>query len=158
MSNLNPQQFLGHEDRVSVAEEVMERAGHVGRTWHVPAMHMDDPARPEAHREIHEHVDKILSQHGKPGMGIRVVPKHWDLRQSGSGQAMADTMMNSIGLKGEDVSDMTLLHEVAHLIHGPKVGHGPEFVDTVHDLYHQHISPEAGDTFARIAHPGRRSL
>jgi hypothetical protein len=156
MPDLNPRQFgLSGEDRVSVAEQVMENAGHVGRTWHVPAMRYDDPARTDAHREIHEHLDNILSQHGMPGRGVQVNPKDWDLREPGSGQAMADHMTNRIGLKGEHASDMVLLHEVAHLIHGPGTGHGPEYANTLHGLYRQHISPEAADTFASIMWPER---
>lgn len=142
---------LSDEDRVSVAEEAMERAGHTGQSWHVPAMHRDNPARVEAHRPVHEFVNGVLAEHGHPG-GIQVHPRHWDLRGSDSGQATTDGL-NHIGLSGEHTNDLTLLHEMAHILTGTGEGaggHGPEFQQTAHQLYHQHLGPDAAGTFSRL--------
>jgi hypothetical protein len=142
---------LSDEDRVSVAEEAMERAGHAGRDWHVPAMHWDNPARAEAHRPVHEFVNGVLAEHGHPG-GIQVHPKHWDLRKPDSGQATTDGL-NHIGLSGEHTNDLTLLHEMAHILTGTGEGaggHGPEFQQAAHQLYHQHLGPDAAGTFSRL--------
>lgn len=142
---------LSDEDRVSVAEEAMERAGHAGQSWHVPAMHWDNPARVEAHRPVHEFVNGVLAEHGHPG-GIQVHPRHWDLRGAGSGQATTDGL-NHIGLSGEHTNDLTLLHEMAHILTGTGEGaggHGPEFQQAAHQLYHQHLGPDAAGTFSRL--------
>jgi GNAT superfamily N-acetyltransferase len=148
---------LSDEDRVSVAEQAMERGGHTGRTWHVPAMHYDNPARAEAHRPVHEFVNGVLQENGHPG-GIQVHPRHWDLRAPGSGQATTDGM-NYIGLAGEHAHDLTLLHEMAHVLTGTGEGegHGPAFQETAHRLYHQHLGPDAADTFAGLTRPVGRT-
>ena len=146
---------LSDEALVSVAEHTMEQNGHAGRTWHVPKMHADDPQRQEAHQPVHDFVRGVLTQHGyEHAHGINVIPSHWDLREPGSGQAMVNAI-GSIGLKGEHTNDLTLLHECAHLLtrtpEGPG-GHGPQFQEAAHRLYHDHISPEAADTFNGIVH------
>jgi GNAT superfamily N-acetyltransferase len=146
---------LSDEALVSVAEHTMEQNGHAGRTWHVPKMHADDPKRQEAHQPVHDFVRGVLTQHGYgDARGINVIPSHWDLREPGSGQAMVNAI-GSIGLKGEHTNDLTLLHECAHLLtrtpEGPG-GHGPKFQEAAHRLYHDHISPEAADTFNGIVH------
>lgn len=150
---------LSDEDRVSVAEEAMERGGLAGRTWHVPDMRHDDPARAEAHKPVHDFINGVLVEHGHPG-GVRVSPRHWDLRRPGSGQAFYDRVYNTIGLKGEQVNDMTLLHEIAHALTGTREGrggHGPEFQQAAARLYHQHLGPEASETFRSIvSQPGIR--
>lgn len=151
---------LSDEDRVSVAEQVMERAGHGGRHFIIPTATVRD-AQPlgleprqlqRIHsREAEEFVNGALGERGP----VRVEPQHWNLRQPGSGQAVTDGA-NYIGLAGNDTNAMTLLHETAHIVsgtpHGPG-GHGPGFQHTVHDLYRDHISPEAADTFAKIVWP-----
>ena len=146
---------LSDEALVSVAEHTMEQNGHAGRTWHVPKMHADDPQRQEAHQPVHDFVRGVLTQHGyEHARGINVIPSHWDLREPGSGQAMVNGM-GTIGLKGEHTNDMTLLHECAHILtrtpEGPG-GHGPQFQQAAHRLYHDHISPEAADAFNGIVH------
>lgn len=158
---MSAQDHLGHqfsdEDRISVAEQVMERAGLAGRTLHVPAMHQDDPARVAAHQPVHDYVHGVLRDAGHPqdALGsVRVIPKHWDLR-NGGGQAVT-TATGSIGLAGEHASEMTLLHEAAHILHrsaGHYGGHGPEFQDTLHGLYRKHLGDQAADTFMGILRP-----
>lgn len=156
--------FWGHrtalsaEDRVSVAEEVMERAGHAGRTFVVPVARRRD-AEPlgmdpielqrEYSREAEQYVAQVL---GRPG--IKVEPMHWDLR-NGGGQALTDGM-NYIGLAGESTNELTLLHEIAHIIlrtSEGRGGHGPEFQKVVHQLYAEQLGQAAADTFAGIVWP-----
>jgi GNAT superfamily N-acetyltransferase len=148
------QASLSDEDRVSVAEQAMERGGHTGRSWHVPAMHRDDPARQEAQRPVHEFVNGVLSEYGRGP--VRVSPKHWDLRSPGSGRALYDHTYGTIGLKGEDTNDLELLHEMAHAITG-KPGHDREFVQAAHSLYQDHLGPEAAETFRNVVSPPKQA-
>lgn len=145
---------LSDADRISVAEQVMERAGQAGQRWHVPALHYDDPARAEVHRPVHEYVNGVLTAHGHPG-GIRVHPKDWDLR-NGGGQAYTDG--SKIALAGESTNSMTLLHECAHILTRTNGhhGHGPEFGQVLHGLYAEHLGPEPAQTFANLAMPPRQ--
>lgn len=153
---------LSDEDRVSVAEEVMERSGYAGRVFQVPVARRRD-AEPlgmdpidlqrEWSAEAESYVAQVL---GRPG--IAVEPMHWDLR-SGGGQALTDGM-NYIGLAGESVNELTLLHEVAHIITRTREGrggHGPEFQETAYQLYAQHLGPGAAQTFASLVWPEGRS-
>lgn len=147
-----------HEDdesiAVSTAELTMETLGHVGRTWHVPRLRMDDPTRVEAHRPVNEFVRGVLREHAPDDENdwrhMHVSPCDWDLREPGSGQANTDGM-NKIGLAGEDTQDMTLLHECAHILHRVEDfnarGHGPGFQAILAVLYRQHLSKDAADVF-----------
>lgn len=161
---------LSDEGRISVAEQMMESHGHGGKTWHVPRMHVDDPAREEAERPVNDYVHHVLTSHGwnpeatlhgtdtTVQRRVRVQPAHWDLRQPGSGQANTDGA-NYIGLKGEHTNDLTLLHECAHVLTGTSEGqgHGPAFRETAQRLYHDHLSPEAGAMFEEYSqHPSKR--
>lgn len=141
---------LSSEDRVSVAEQVMENSGLTGRKWLVPAMRYDNPDRPKAHKPVNDFVNGVLRDHGVAGSQIEVKPNHWDLRSGG--QASTDGM-NYIGIAGEETNDMTLLHELAHIITRSQHsdGHGPEFVKAAHNLYGKYINPEAADVFRGIA-------
>jgi 8-oxo-dGTP pyrophosphatase MutT (NUDIX family)/GNAT superfamily N-acetyltransferase len=146
---------LSEEGRVSVAEQIMERGGHGGRDWYIPRLHQDDPTRQEQHKPVHDFVHGVLAANGhNPEMTphVRVVPEHWDLR--GGAQGSTDGM-NYIGVHSH-TNDLTLLHETAHILtrtpEGPG-GHGPEFRSTVQKLYHDHISPEAGQMFGELANP-----
>lgn len=145
---------LSHEDRVSVAEQVMERGGLAGRPWHVPVMHYDDPTRVIVHGPVHAFVHTALIGAGvDPDVArrVKVHPKAWELRESGSGQAMTDGL-NYIKLAGEHTNDMTLLHEAAHIVHGTSEGegHGSAFQDTLEGMYRRHLGEEAAKTFRQI--------
>lgn len=166
---------LSDEDRVSVAENIMENAGHGGQVFHIPTATFDDARDhglqdehgfPDARglqrihsRDAEDYVNKILADRGweyaTPTHRVRVEPEHWDLREPGSGQAVTDGY-NYIGLKGNQTNALALLHETAHILtrtsHQPG-GHGPEFQKVVHGLYRDHIHPEAADIFAGIAFP-----
>lgn len=139
---------------VSTAELCMETLGHAGRSWHVPNLRMDDPARDDAHRPVNEFVRDVLRTHAPDENDWRhmhVSPCDWSLRETGSGQAATDGM-NSIGLAGEDTNDLTLLHECAHIVRTatdyPNAhGHGPAFQAVLADIYRQHLSPEAAEVF-----------
>lgn len=148
-----------HEDdesmAVSTAELTMETLGHVGRTWHVPKLRWEDPTRVEVHRPVNEFVRHVLREARPDGENdwrhIHVMPCDWDLRESGSGQAITDGL-NKIGLAGEETNDVTLLHECAHILryatdYPNGGGHGPEFQTVVAALYRQHLSPDAADVF-----------
>lgn len=157
---------LSDEDRVSVAEHVMEDAGLAGKSFHVPNANIaqarergyyDQYGQPDVRRLQREHsaeaeqfVNGILQNHGHDG-DIRISPNHWDLREPGAGQAFTDG--NKIGLAGQHANALTLLHETAHILTNTdhRDGHGPLFQKTLHGLYHQHLGPEAADTFAGIA-------
>lgn len=147
---------LSHEARVSVAEEAMERGSLAGRVHHVPFVRRDwsNPAPPAQHAEVHDYLHGVLIGAGmQPDLAkrIRVQPKDWDARGA---QAMTDGL-NKVGLAGEHVSEMTLLHEAAHVLHGTSegTGHGPDFINTLHGLYERHLGPEAASTFRRIVEP-----
>ena len=146
---------LNHEDLVSVAEQVMERSGGGG-----PLLH---------HDEAQDFVNKVLGQQGyqfvapqayepiKPmeGQPVRVDPNHWDLREPGSGQAFTYGY-DQIGLAGSHANKLTLLHEVAHIMHRSRHGddsHGPDFQRTLHGLYRDHLGPEAASIFSDILSP-----
>jgi hypothetical protein len=178
---------LSHEDRVSVAENVMERSGFGGKVFHVPTAYLKDAeqlgmfdhlGRPDARtlqrqhsKEAEDYVNGILESRGyrfvtsepytesRPleGERLRVEPEHWDLRESGSGQAFTDGY-SKIGLSGNHVNQLTLLHEAAHVLHGTphgghREGHGLNFQHTLHSLYREHLGPEAADIFAGIVSP-----
>lgn len=141
---------LTDADVVSVAEHVMEQNGHTGKQWHVPHMHVDDPRRVPAQKPVNDWVNGVLREHGHDG-GIRVKPKHWDLR-NGGGQAVTDGM-NWIGIAGEDTHDLTLLHEIAHILaRTPEgsAGHNEHFTRIAGDLYEKHLGPEAASIFRDI--------
>lgn len=141
------QAALSDEDRVSVAEQAMERGGHAGRTFAVPASKDDWQADREhpAARYLHE----ALIGHGHPeadARRIRVYPDRWNLRDGG--QATTDGY-NTVGTH-DQVNELTLLHEGAHILtRTPEgsAGHGPAFQQAAHSLYHQHLGPEAAETF-----------
>lgn len=146
-----PHERLSHEGRVSVAEEVMERSGLAGRTLHAPFVKGQSWPPPEEHAHVNGYIDRVLKGEGHEG-GIRIRPKDWDAQGS---QAMTDGY-NKIGLRGEHASEMTILHECAHVLHrhaGHAGGHGPEFIKTLHGLYRKHLGPEAAETFANLALP-----
>lgn len=155
---------LSDEDLVSVAEQAMERGGHGREGFHVPVASYDtarekgfsDPHEQQRHysAEAENFVNGILKNKGWKGQQIRVQPEHWDLREQGSGQAVTDGA-NYIGLSGTRASKLSLLHETAHILtltthDGRREGHGPEFQSTLHDLYHEHLGPEAAATFSGI--------
>ena len=179
---------LSHEDRVSVAENIIEKSGLDGKIFYVPTAYLkdaeergmfDDVGRPDAHTlqrqhsaEAEDFVNGVLESRGykfinpqpysvpnpMEGPRIKVNPKHWDLREPGSGQAFTDGY-SQIALKGNHVNTLTLLHEVAHVLHGTRhedgsrEGHGPNFQKTLRDLYHEHLGPEAASIFSDILEP-----
>jgi hypothetical protein len=166
---------LDDEGRVSVAEQVMERAGFGGQTFHVPNANVaqahqhgyyDQYGQPDVRRLQREHsaeaerfVNDILRSHGHGG-GIRVEPNDWGLREPGSGQAYTDG--NKIALAGQHTNTLTLLHETAHVLTNTdhRDGHGPRFQQLLHALYHQHLGPEAASVFGDITglHPRQARL
>lgn len=156
---------LSNEDRVSVAEHVMDRSGFIGQHFHVPRATVADAEAQGLHpMELQRHhsaeaegfVNDVLGEGGWTGGHIRVDPHHWSLREPGSGQAFTDGL-NQIGLAGSDTHALSLLHETAHVLTGTDHadGHGPEFQQIAHKLYGDHLGPEAADTFAGIVWPQR---
>jgi len=151
---------LDDEGRVSVAEEAMERAGHTGRTFSIPSATRADAEElgMESHElqrvysaEAEEYVASVLGR-----TNIRVMPRHWDLR--GGGQAITDGM-NYIGLAGNSTHELTLLHEIAHIMDGTAEGdgHGLGFQQRVYQLYATHLGQAAADIFADIVWSGSRT-
>lgn len=137
------------ENTISVAEQVMERAGLHGGWVDIPTGHVDDPAYQAAIAPLVEKVRKIT---GQPN--LRFYASDYTLDLHGA-QASAD--INSIVVRPRTCW-MTILHECAHVIlldrMGPSgSGHSPEFARTARDLYARHISPEAGEKFWALVGP-----
>lgn len=135
---------LSLEDRISVAEQVMERSGLAGRTVIVPEGHQDDPAYRAAISPLEEWCSKVTGT----SMLRRVYTSAYTLRAEGNPQALV-TASGSI-VVAPVTNEMTLLHECAHLITRTtegRGGHTPAFVQTVQALYAEHLGPEAAAAF-----------
>lgn len=152
---------LSLEDYISVAEEAMERGGHHGRHWDLPSPRdypekSEDPGYKKANQPVNDFVQGVLSGAGyQHGSSHRVYAHPYALDSSGGGQAMVSEMGSII--TRHQTTDLTLLHECAHVLNRSQEGegHDKKFADTLHGLYHQHLGPEAADTFHGIVsnHP-----
>jgi ribosomal protein S18 acetylase RimI-like enzyme len=143
---------LSGEDRVSVAESVMERAGHAGRSFEVPQNRENWQADREHPAARYLHGVLIAAGHPEEqARHLRVYQDRWGLRHGG--QANTDGL-NMVGT-GPTVNELGLLHEGAHILTrtAEADGHGPAFLDAAHRLYHEHLSPEAAQIFHSIARP-----
>lgn len=140
---------LSLEDVISVAEQVMERAGLAGRTIEVPDGRVDDPAYQAAIAPLNEYVRQVT---GKPY--VRIYYSAYSLAASGNPIALTDGM-NYIVVR-KTTNDMTILHECAHIIRDTSEfgGHDRAFAETARDLYRRYISPAAADKFWTILTTG----
>jgi hypothetical protein len=144
---------------ISVAEQTMERAGQVGRRWHLPNTSdftfenefgpqngRYNPAYKAEIRPLEEFVAQVVGDDYYVGSG-QVGYREWDLREAGNPLGMTDSMGN-ISLQLQ-TNDMTILHECAHVIQRTREGEGHDeaFARLARDLYARYISQEAADTF-----------
>ena len=138
---------LSLEATISVAEQAMERGGDSGNTIHMPVGRNDDPEYAAAIAPIQEWAQDVFRQATGESRFIRIFASDYTLDQSGGGQAMV-TGMGSIVTRPV-TNEMTVLHEIAHLINRTHEGsgHDAEFAQLAHSLYAKHISPRAAQTF-----------
>ena len=139
---------LSLEAVVSVAEQTMERSGNAGRTLHIPTGHADDPAYQAALAPFEDWVRKLTGRDYQ-----RFYASDYQLNEAGGVQGMV-TSMGSIVVRPV-TNEMTVLHEVAHVINRTTEGHGhdEQFCRTARDLYAKHISPEAAKVFWDLVEP-----
>jgi hypothetical protein len=152
---------LSLEDVISVAEHSMHEAGNHGREWHLPTSkeypkRFDNPDYWEAMKPVNQFVHAALRHGGHPNPeSIRTVNSDYDLDRAGGAQGLTDGL-NSIHVR-DHTNDLTLLHEVAHVLNRTHEGEGHDraFADTARDLYHHFISPKAAEHFHGIVshHP-----
>ena len=145
------------------AEMSLERQGLTGKTFHVPSAYKDvDPAHPDRwaltqklqrqhSSEAENYVNGVLEKNGWDRGPITVEPEDWNTRQRGATASYAAGKFQ-IGLKGNHVSELTLLHEMAHALLDTthENYHGHEFKNQLHDLIHQNLGEEAGNAYADI--------
>jgi hypothetical protein len=151
---------------VYIAEGAMERGGMTGRDWYVPDVHRDNPEKQVAERALAEFASEAYLAGGgtiprmwdgsDPPEGVlpvRVVASDWLDHEGGPGtKASASRATMSITVRHQ-TNDLTILHEVAHLLVDPgdaDDGHTPEFVRCARMLYERFISPEAAEVFWRL--------
>jgi len=136
---------LSLADRISVAEQALERGNLAGKTIDVPDGHVDDPAYQAAIAPLTAWVREITGQ-----QWLRIRYSAYDLMVAGNPLALTDGM-NYIVVR-KQTNEMTILHECAHVLadtpEGP-AGHSMEFAEIARDLYAKYISPEAGRVFWR---------
>ena len=137
---------LSLEAVISVAEETMERAGLAGKTLYIPTGHGDDPEYKAAIAPYKEMVENLV---GRKIYAFYASDFHLD-EYCGGAQASTDGM-NHIVVRPV-TTEMTILHEVAHMRLGEREmrGHTPEFVTEVEQLYRDHIGDAAADQFMLI--------
>jgi hypothetical protein len=151
---------LSLEDYISVAEHSMEDSGNSGHQWTLPSARdypgkSQDPQFRADSRPVNDFVHGVLRRAGHPmPESIRTYHSDYDLDRHGA-QAMTDGL-NYIQVR-KHTSDLSLLHECAHILHGTSEGEGhtPHFAGLLHGLIGQHIGPEAADHFHRLVsmHP-----
>lgn len=135
---------LSLEDLCSVAENVMESRGFVGRTIVMPTGHVDSPEYQEAIRPI------IAWASGIAGHYVNVYASDRSLDAEGGAQAMV-TGTGSIVTRPV-TTELTVLHELAHLVCGER-GHTKTFVETAHRLYAAHLGDAAAEAYWRVMAP-----
>jgi len=148
---------------IYIAEDVLERAGLAGRAWTVPDGHIDDPDVQAANRALSAFASEVyLAAGGRtPTMWdgspvpegflpVRVVASEYLSVEHGPGvRASAQPVTNSITVRHQ-TNDLTVLHEVAHLLHGTCESgdaHDDAFALTVRDLYAHYLSVKAAERF-----------
>ena len=141
---------LGLEDVISVAEQSMERLGQAGREIEVPTGHQDDPRYQEAIAPLRSQICQWASAVGLDPSTMRIYASSYSL---GGAQAMVSE--TGAIVTQPHTNEMTILHELAHLVHHSHEGsgHDVEFARTARDLYGRFISPSAAETFWNIVGP-----
>lgn len=143
---------LSLEDIISVAEQTMERTGNSGRTLHLPTGHIDSEEYRAAIAPIQDWVTKIARAEGVGYTPLINAATPYMMKYDMQG---AQAMVNSYGwiVTLPVTNEMTVLHELAHIITNTKEarsGHNVEFAQTARHLYAKYISPEAADVFWNI--------
>jgi 2'-5' RNA ligase/GNAT superfamily N-acetyltransferase/ADP-ribose pyrophosphatase YjhB (NUDIX family) len=151
--------------RVYVAEGALKRGGLTGRDHYVPVGKMPDPdGKGEIALGTYGPKPQELSDWASEiaGSPVKVISTTWwpegegETADGGDTLASADHFMQQINVTPE-TDDLTLLHELAHLMVGPDAGHGDEWINKAAELYGEHISPEARRNFLALVRPGQAS-
>jgi len=145
-----------------VAEGVLEKSGMVGRSHYIPQGRMpaDDIYPNAAGTEVplgtYGPVPRELSAWASEiaGQPIRVSgTTYWGrIENPESVKGAANHAAMRIDVTPE-TTDLTILHELAHLMAGPEAEHGPEWIEIAARLYGEHIGPEAEETFRALTTP-----
>lgn len=135
---------LSLEDVISVAEEAMERGGLAGRTIRVPTGHVDDPVYQAAIAPLVAWVRSITKTN------VRFYASDYQLDREGGAQAMTDGYDRIV--VRPVTTEMTVLHECAHVIRRSDSGRGHDaaFAALLHELYLTHLGERAADVFWNI--------
>lgn len=142
---------LSLEDRISVAEQAMERGGEVGDIIAVPQghLHHPDPEKVAAITPLVEWARAAAVSEGYDGW-LNLYANEPLLAKEGGAQAMV-TGGTTIVLPNV-TNQMTILHEVAHVVTNTEEGsHSDHFVEVAGNLYDHYLGPEAAQTFRGIA-------
>ena len=135
---------LSLENVISVAEQAMERVGAAGKTIHMPGR-IDDPDLVP----IREWVQEVYRKATGEERYINIFSNDYTLRTEGGGAQAMITEMGGICTMPV-TNEMTVLHEVAHLVtrtvEGTR-GHTPEFAKVLHGLYASHLGEKAASVF-----------
>jgi ribosomal protein S18 acetylase RimI-like enzyme len=145
------------------AEQSLERNRLTGKTFHVPSAYKDvDPSDPDRFNltqklqrqhsaEAEKYVNDVLAKNGWNRGPLTVRPEDWNTQQRGATASYAPGKFQ-IGLKGNHVTELTLLHEMAHALLDTTHDnyHGHEFKNQLHDLIHQNLGEEAGNIYGDI--------
>lgn len=137
---------LDLEGWISVAEHAMENHGVQGKTFEVPRGHQDDPDYKARIKPYIDFARKALASEGLADEWVNVCTSDYILKQEGYPQALV-TASNLIVLRPTS-NEMTILHEVAHIVtRSPEGSHTRAFVEVAHRLYTRFLGPKAGEVF-----------
>jgi 2'-5' RNA ligase len=141
---------LSLEAVISVAEQAMERAGQAGARITVPVGHQDFPEYQAAIAPLTAQVRSWGKAVGLDPSTIRIYSSSYSL-----GGALAMVSETGAIVTQEHTNEMTILHEIAHLVNQSHegTGHNAAFARTARDLYGRFISPAAAETFWNLVGP-----
>lgn len=154
---------LDDEARGNTAHRFMERAGLGGKRFRIkPATRNEadalgvtyDQLQRHNSAEVEKYVHDILRSRGND-REIRVIPEDWNTREKSKAIATWWPGYGRIGIAENNINELTLLHEVAHILTDTvhSNAHGHEFKQTFHDLIHEKLGPEAGHMYGELAFP-----
>ena len=141
---------LSLEAVISVAEETMERTGNSGAVIEVPVHKFNSGPLEDA--KIRPFVERVEAMARLAGYmdPINAYTHDYALDRAGHAQAMVDRSSFPVRLVVRPVTnEMTILHEIAHLVRGSNEGdgHDAEFARTLHQIYARQLGPAAADVF-----------
>ena len=140
------------DQRAYIAEDAMKRGGFLGRPWHIPVGKMEDGRALGSYGPKAQEASQFASE--AAGFPVTVVATTYWPEEKERGDivhASADRMQRRISVK-PDTDDLTILHEVGHLV-ADEPGHGENWVRATQDLYRRYLGDEAAKVFGDLLLP-----